>query len=140
MREGHNMINMDPIVKSQFLSLYCMVLADGIIDALEMEKLYKIGTEQYGLSQADITAAVRDAGSSFIFPNSFRDKIQLLMNLAEIALADNDIDPAEKALMRKYIIKMGFLEANAEQISEFIFDSVQKKLTLEQVLTFISNN
>lgn len=131
---------MDPVVKSQFLCLYCMVLADGIIDALEMEKLYKIGTEQYGLTQADITSAVRDAGTSFIFPNSFPDKIRLLMNLAEIALADNDIDPTEKALMRKYIIKMGFLESNADGISDFIFSAVQNHQTLEQVLNIITQN
>ena len=117
-----------------------MVLADGIIDALEMEKLYKIGTEQYGLTQAEITSAVRDAGTSFIFPESLPDKIRLLMNLAEIALADNDIDPTEKALMRKYIIKMGFLESNADGISDFIFSAVQNHLTLEQVLNSISNN
>lgn len=134
------MIAMDPIVKSQFISLYCMILADGIIDALEMEKLYKIGMEQYGLTAAEITSAVRDAGSSFIFPESLKDKIQLLMNLAEIALADNEIDPSEISLMRKYIIKMGFLDSNADSISEYIFSAVKDQKTIDQVYNDIKNN
>ena len=69
---------MDAIMKSQFLSLYCMVLADGIIDARELETLYRIGTEQYGLTQEEITATVRDAGTSFIMPTELSDKIRFL--------------------------------------------------------------
>ena len=77
--------NMDAALKSQFLSLYCMVLADGIIDAKELETLYKIGIEQYGLSQSEITATVRDAGSSFVMPNTLAGKIRFLYNMAQIA-------------------------------------------------------
>lgn len=93
---------MDLSLKSQFLSLYHMILADGIIDARELETLYKIGIEQYHLTQEEITAVVRDAGSSFILPTTLQGKVQFLYNLAMIALADGTVDPEEKALLNKY--------------------------------------
>ena len=99
---------MDAIMKSQFLSLYCMVLADGIIDARELETLYRIGTEQYGLTQEEITATVRDAGTSFIMPTELSDKIRFLYNMAQIAYADGEIDNTEIDLMKRYIRKMNF--------------------------------
>lgn len=61
------------------------------------------------------------------------------MNLAEIALADNEIDPAEVSLMRKYIIKMGFLESNADAIAEYIFSAVKENMTVDQILNAINN-
>lgn len=44
---------MDERQKSHFLSLYCMILADGIIDAKEMETLYEIASRNYGLTPED---------------------------------------------------------------------------------------
>lgn len=129
---------MDATVKSQFLSLYCMVLADGVIDAKELETLYRIGTEQYGLTQDEITATVRDAGTSFIVPDTISGKVRFLYNLAEIAMADGIIDSSEKTLMKRYIVKMGFEETNANAISEFLFDSVKNKREIEEVLQLIN--
>ena len=40
--------------KLQFLDLYCMVLADGIVHPKEMETLYRIGLENYGLTEDEI--------------------------------------------------------------------------------------
>ena len=44
--------------KLQFLDLYCMVLADGIIHPKEMETLYRIGLENYSLTEDEITESV----------------------------------------------------------------------------------
>lgn len=132
-----SVINMDAGLKSQFLSLYCMVLADGVIDARELEVLYKIGVEQYGLNQEEITATVRDAGSSFVVPTLFNDKIKFLFNLAQIACADGEIDPLETDLMKRYIIKMGFEEENSDGISKFLFDSAMDGKSFEEVLAMI---
>lgn len=37
--------NMEELLKSRFLSLYCMVMADGVIEAKELETLYRIGQQ-----------------------------------------------------------------------------------------------
>lgn len=129
---------MDAIMKSQFLSLYCMVLADGIIDARELETLYRIGTEQYGLTQEDITATVRDAGTSFIMPTELSDKIRFLYNLAQIAYADGEIDNTEIDLMKRYIRKMNFAEENINAIADYMFDSVKEGKSINSILMHIT--
>lgn len=129
---------MDAIMKSQFLSLYCMVLADGIIDARELETLYRIGTEQYGLTQEDITATVRDAGTSFIMPTELSDKIRFLYNMAQIAYADGEIDNTEIDLMKRYISKMNFAEENINAIADYMFDSVKEGKSINSILMHIT--
>lgn len=52
---------MDYKLKARFLSLYSMILADGIIDAREMETLYRIGREEYGISQKEIDLAIKES-------------------------------------------------------------------------------
>lgn len=130
---------MDLSLKSQFLSLYHMILADGIIDARELETLYKIGMEQYHLTQEEITAVVRDAGSSFILPTTLQGKVQFLYNLAMIALADGTVDPEEKALLNKYITRMGFEDANADGIAEFLFESIRNDKSFDEIMSIINN-
>lgn len=130
---------MDAALKSQFLSLYCMVLADGIIDAKELETLYKIGIEQYGLSQSEITATVRDAGSSFITPGTLAGKIRFLFNMGQIAYADGEIDITERELLKRYIEKMNFAEENIEEIADFILDSVKEGVSVDEIISNVTN-
>lgn len=125
---------MDAILKSRFLSLYCMILADGIIDAKELEMLYKIGTDSYGLTPAEITQTVRDAGSSFVVPQMLSDKITLLYEMAQIAWADGTIDPEEVNLLRKYTLKMGFDEANINGIVDLLLDSVKNDIPVKAII------
>lgn len=129
---------MDAALKSQFLSLYCMVLADGVIDARELETLYKIGIEQYGLTQAEITETVRDAGSSFIMPNTLAGKVRFLFNMAQIAYADGEIDVTERELMKRYTSKMDFADENIDGIVDFLLDAVKNGITEEELLHSIT--
>ena len=52
---------MDAKTKSRFIALYCMVLADGIIDARELEVLYRIGRDTYGIPAEEINNAIRES-------------------------------------------------------------------------------
>ena len=131
---------MDAALKSQFLSLYCMVLSDGVIDARELETLYKIGIEQYGLTQAEIIETVREAGTSFVLPSTLSGKIKFLFNMAQIAYADGEIDPSERELLKKYISRMGFIDENIEGIAEFLLESVQKGLSYDEIVPYVTTN
>lgn len=115
-----------------------MVLADGVIDAKELEVLYRIGTESYGLTPAEITQTVRDAGSSFVVPQQLPDKIILLYQMAQIAWADGIIDPSEVQLLRKYIIHMGFEDENSAAIADFLLDSVKNGVSVEEIINSIN--
>lgn len=55
-----------------------MILADGIIDAREMETLYRIGREEYGISQKEIDLAIKESGTPFHCPEDLPGKISFL--------------------------------------------------------------
>lgn len=127
-------------MQSHFLALYCMVVADGVIDVQELETLYRIGNEQYGLTKEQINQAIVSNGSSFIVPESIEAKIQFLFNLATIAWADGVLEDTEKELMHKYVLRLGFKKENIDLISNFIFDSVKTGKSIEETITLAKSS
>lgn len=117
-----------------------MVLADGVVDSLELKTLYEIGIKDYGLTPEEIIEAVRDSGTSFTMPQSLDGKISLLHDLAKIAWADGSIDDTERNLLKKYIISAGFLPANADAIADYILASVQNGMSAEEITREINQN
>lgn len=130
---------MDPTLKSHFLTLYCMVLADGVVDVSELQMLYEIGIKDYGLKSDEIFEAVRDVGTSFFVPDSLEGKIKVLHDMAKIAWADGEIDSSERELIKKYALHYGFQPENVEAIADFMLDSVHEGLNTEQITQKILN-
>lgn len=120
--------------------LYQMVLADGIIDATELDVLYRIGTDKYGILTKDINQLIRDADIQPCYPESLEGKVSLLYQLGEIAWADGRIEDSERNLIGKYILAMGFDPQNAKDITDFILDQVYKKVPEQDVITQILND
>ena len=60
--------------------------------------------------------------------------------MAQIAYADGEIDPSERELLKKYISRMGFIDENIEGIAEFLLDSVQKGLSYEEIVPYVTTN
>jgi uncharacterized tellurite resistance protein B-like protein len=116
-----------------------MVLADGVVDAKELETLYRIGVENYNLAPEEINKYITSAGSSFIVPDCLEDRIRILYELAEIAWADEKIDESEKSLLARYAKQLGFKDENAEGISDFMLEQVKEGISQEQVITKIIN-
>jgi len=96
--------------KARFLSLYCMVLADGVVDVKELEVLYRIGRENYELTPEEINTMIVGAGTSVPSFETLNDKLELLYQMAEIAWADGKIENTERNLMTKYATRFGFIE------------------------------
>ena len=116
-----------------------MVIADGIVEAKELEALYRIGRETYKLSPDEINAYVVSAGSSFVAPDKMDDRVSILYEMAEIAWADGVIDKTEKDLLSRYAIRLGFLEENANDIAEFMLQQVKDGISKEDVINSIVN-
>lgn len=114
-----------------------MVLADGIIEAKELETLYRIGTENYGLTLEQITQAIKESGTSFVSPQSLEDKIRTLYDMCQIAWADGVIDESEINLLKKYVVKMGFQPENANEITSFMLDRVKQGKNVTEILNEI---
>ena len=130
---------MNEILKSRFLSLYCMVMADGIVEAKELETLYRIGRENYHLTPEEINKNVVSAGTSFVAPDKIEDRIAILYEMAEIAWADGEIDDTEKSLLARYAIRLGFKEENADEIADFMLQNVKDEVSKDQVINLIMN-
>ena len=116
-----------------------MVMADGIVEARELETLYRIGRENYNLTPEEINNNVVTAGTSFVAPDKMEDRICILYEMAEIAWADNEIDETEKSLLSRYAVRLGFKEENADGIAEFMLqqvkDGVEQTEVINQILS-----
>ena len=124
-------------LKAHFLSLYCMVVADNDVSPLELQELYRIGHEYYGLTDVEINSAIISEGQAFYNPETLEDKVMYLYQMALIAAADGVIQQEEKVLLEKYVKKIGFHEDNASEISEFLMQEALAKTGIEDLLTRI---
>lgn len=120
--------------------LYQMILADGIIDVEELNTLSRIGEEKYAITPDQISRFIRETNINTIYPESLEDKVSLLYQLGEIAWADGHIDETETALLKKYIIKLGFALDNVQEIADFILEQVKNNVSEKDVINKILNN
>lgn len=116
-----------------------MVMADGVVEAKELETLYRIGRESYQLTPEEINKNVVSAGTSFVAPDKMEDRISILYEMAEIAWADGKIDDTEKSLLARYAVRLGFKEENAEGIAEFMLQQVKDGICQTDVIEQITN-
>lgn len=126
-------------LKAHFLSLYCMVVADNEVSPLELQELYRIGHEYYGLTDAEINSAIISEGQAFYNPEKIDDKIQYLYQMALIAAADGVIQPEEKILLEKYAIKLGFQKENVHEISDFLMHEALLRTEQEDLFNKLNN-
>lgn len=117
----------------QFLELYRMVLADGIAHPKEMETLYRIGVENYGLTKEQITKEIAEESFSTFIPQTPEDKIKLLYELALIAWADGVIEESEKKLLKRYAILFGIKEELSDEFVDFLLKKVQDNVSENEI-------
>lgn len=129
-----NVIYMEEKLKSHFLSLYCMVVVDQDVSACELEELYRIGKEHYGLKDDEINRVITSQGSAFYNPDKIEDKIRYLYELALMAYADGKIEKEERFLLEKYALMLGFVEENIVSLIEFLLDNAKNKKSLDEVI------
>ena len=124
------------IIKSHFLCLYGMMLADSSIDPLELKTFYELG-EKRGLSKEEINDFVLSVNTTRNVPTNLSDKISLLYDLAQIVWADGKIDDAEVSLMKKFCQRMNFKDENIDKIVTFVLDEVKNGVSEEELFNKI---
>ena len=117
-----------------------MVLADNNVDSTELEALYKIGREQFHLTDEEINKVVLAPGVIY-YPQSLEEKARYLFNLATIAWADGVITQEERDLLKFYAAKFGFEEKNLDDLVQFLLDEADPSAnkTVEDILNIINN-
>ncbi len=120
--------------KLQFLDLYCMVMADGIVHPKEMETLYRIGIEHYGLSEEEINEGVKSAGVSSVIPELPEERISVLYEMAVIAWADGELEDSERNMLRRYASMYGVNEESIDELVDFLLDQAKKNVDEKDVI------
>ena len=121
------------IIKSHFLCLYGMMLADSSIDPLELKTFYELG-EKRGLPKEEINEYVLSVNTTRNVPTNLNDKVSLLYDLAQIVWADGKIDEAEISLMKKFCQRMNFKDENIDKIVGFVLEEVKNGVSEEELL------
>lgn len=127
----------DDKLKSHFLNLYSLALADTQVDTAELEILYKLGQER-GILKEEIEELILnpDKVKPFV-PQDTLTKVEYLYDFVKIILADGIVDEREEATLKKFCIQFGFEEQNIPTIMEFFIEEAKKgtdkKIIIDQV-------
>ncbi|MBD5295126.1 MAG: hypothetical protein HDS25_02260 [Bacteroides sp.] len=112
-----------------------MIVADGDVAISELDEMYRIARENYGLTREEIDKAILSGGSAFYIPESDEEKIRYLYDLALIAVADG-IEDSEIILLKKYAKKFGFIDANIDDLVNVLLDFAKQKTPVETILNY----
>ena len=111
-----------------------MIIADGIVDPKELETIYRIGRENYGLSEEEINKAVVGAGTTYVIPESTEERIRILYEMAIIAWADGKIEDSEHKMLRDYALRYGIVEESVVAFVDFLLEKAQKNISAEEII------
>jgi uncharacterized tellurite resistance protein B-like protein len=97
-------------LKSHFLRLYQMALADDNFDILELQMLYQFADER-GIPKEELDKLfLNPINSDLSIPHDLNTRIEYLYDLAKIIWADGQITIDEMNTLKKYCKKFDFLE------------------------------
>lgn len=125
---------MEPKLKAHFLSIYCMTVADHEAHPKELELMYKIGTEHYGLTPEEINQAILSEGTAVYVPDEPMEKILYLYDLALIVWADGKKEDSEVLLLKLYAKKFGVAKEQVDTIVEYLLEKAQNKASREEII------
>jgi uncharacterized tellurite resistance protein B-like protein len=129
---------MDEKLKSHFLNLYCMTVADGNVSPKELEQMYKIGLDYYKLTPEEIDKTIISGDIVFYKPETEEEKVLYLYDLALIACANDVVDEEEKLLLKRYAIKFDVALSQVDTLIEFLLQNAKEKLSHEELLKQLS--
>jgi hypothetical protein len=119
-------MNLDHTLKSHFLNLYSLALADTQIDTTELETLYELG-QQRGVLKEEIDQLILNPENVKPFiPQDTLTKVECLYDFVKIILADGIVDDREKEMLEKFCFQFGFEEQNIPIIMEFLIEEGKK--------------
>jgi hypothetical protein len=128
---------MDDVLKRHFFNLYCLALSDGYLDFKELQTMYDIGVE-HGITPEQINQLVLTANIAPKVPEAIGEKVECLYDLTRMAWADGKIAQEERDIIKKCVIRYGFLPENAEGIVDYFIESVKQNKSKTDILNEIN--
>ena len=126
---------MEAKLKSHFLSLYKMITADDDVDPKELETMYKIGIENFKLTQAEINEAILSPGTVIYVPETMEERLFWLLDLAKLAWADGKLEDSERTLLMVYAERYGIEESYSTKVVDFLLNEAKSGVSNEQMMS-----
>jgi len=111
-----------------------MIIADGIVHPKELETLYRIGVESYGLTEKEIVRSIVSAGKTSVIPELPEDRICLLYEMALIAWADGVIEDSERNMLRRYAILYGIDDKNVDELVDYLLAKAKDNISEDKII------
>lgn len=121
-------------LKSHFLRLYQMALADDDFNVMELKMLYQFADDR-GVPKEELERLLLNpVDHSTSIPQDLSSRIEYLYDLACMILADDVITEDEKNSLKKYCKKFEFLEENIDELADYLLDCVQKGIPKTEII------
>lgn len=113
------------ICKDNFINLVQIARVDGKISEEQMRILHKEG-RKFGLTEPEIdNLLITEGNQSYTPPYSLRGKFVHLYNIAEVVLEDEVVTEAEKKMVRKFAVEVGFRDEIIEELMELLTNGIK---------------
>ena len=121
-------------VRSHFKNLLAVAMADGILDKVELDNLFKISKKYY--ITKDELASLIDDSSNIMFnpPADKEERCTQLYNLVQMMLVDGEVDQNEFRMCMSYGVGLGFEPTTIEETINNIISLIESGEDREDVV------
>lgn len=124
-------------LKSHFLRLYQVAIADDNFSPLELKMLYDFAKER-NVPEKELNEILLTADAKFSVPEKVEKKIEYLFDFACMIWADGVIAEDEINVMKKYCRNFNFKDENIEELCQYLLDSVKEGKSKNEIIKEIN--
>ena len=129
---------MNENLKSHFLNLYCMVMADGVVSQKEKAELYRIGEEFYNVKHEEFDRLLLSDDIPLYIPQTNEEKILYLYDFALIAWADGAVVDEERQIMERFAVRFGVQPDAVKPLIDILLEKAQQHLSHDELMKEVS--
>ncbi|MFT6841911.1 MAG: DnaJ-domain-containing protein 1 [Psychroserpens sp.] len=126
-------------IKSHFLRLYQIALADEEFSPLEMRLLYKFANER-NISKNQLDEILVAHSGQVTIPETLEKRIEYLYDFALMIWADRVVTDDEYSALKKYCRKFDFVEEKIIPLTDYLISSAKERKSKESILLELKTN
>lgn len=121
-------------LKSHFLNLYSMVMADGEVSTKEKMELYRIGEEFYDVKPEEFNKLLLSDEILFYIPQTQEEKIFYLYDFALVAWADGKVSDEEVQVLKRFALRFGVQEGEVQPLIDLLLEKAKEHISHEDLM------
>ena len=128
-------IEISTALKSHFLRLYQIALADGEFSVLELKMLYAFAEERGIPNELLDRILLQPIDTNNLIPEKLSEKLEFLCDFTAMIWADGIVNEDERDALEKYIKLFGFLDENIKPLANYLIESFEENKTKQEIIT-----